>query len=248
MIIYRSPEEIERIRESNKIVAEILLRIRKEIRPGVTTAELDRFAEEYIVKKGAKPAFKGYRGFPSTLCTSINEEVVHGIPSERKLEDEDILSIDVGVLFDGYYGDAAVTIGVGNISQEAKRLLEVTERALSLGIEKAKEGNYLSDISHAIQKTAESSFFSVVRAFVGHGIGTKLHEEPQVPNFGSPGHGPRLKKGMVLAIEPMINAGGSDVKILEDNWTVVTSDGNLSAHFEHTVAITDNGCEILSQI
>jgi len=248
MIIYRSPEEIERIRESNKIVAEILLKIRKEIRPGVKTAELDRFAEEYIVKKGAKPAFKGYRGFPSTLCTSINEEVVHGIPSERKLEDGDILSIDVGVLFDGYYGDAAVTIGVGNISQEAKKLLEVTERALSLGIEKAKEGNYLSDISHAIQRTAEGSFFSVVRAFVGHGIGTKLHEEPQVPNFGSPGHGPKLKKGMVLAIEPMINAGGSDVRILEDNWTVVTSDGNLSAHFEHTVAITDNGCEILSQI
>lgn len=248
MIIYKSPEEIENIRRSNRIVAEILKKITGKIRPGVKTIELDAMAEGWVLKKDAKPAFKGYRGFPNTLCISINEEVVHGIPSERKLKVGDIVSIDMGVLFEGYYGDAAVTVGVGNISEKAQKLLDVTEKALYFGIEKAEEGNHLSDISHAIQVAAEKNFFSVVKEFVGHGIGTKLHEEPQIPNFGLPGRGPKLKKGMVMAIEPMINAGGSSVRILDDEWTVVTSDRSLSAHFEHTIAITENGCEILSRI
>ena len=248
MIVFKSSREIEKMRRSSKIVAEILQYLTREIRTGVRTIELDKIAEDYIQKKGAKPAFKGYRGFPNTICTSINEEVVHGIPSKRELKEGDIISIDLGVFCDGYYGDAAVTVGVGKISQQAQKLLEITEKALYLGIEKAKEGNYLSDISHAIQTVAENNSFSVVKAFVGHGIGTKLHEAPQIPNFGPPGHGPKLKEGMVLAIEPMVNMGGSAVSVLEDNWTVVTSDRKQSAHFEHTIAITKNGSEVLTQV
>lgn len=248
MIICKSPEEIKKMRRSNGIVAECLLKLKKEIKPGVKTIELDRIAEDFILKREAKPAFKGYKGFPNTLCTSINKEVVHGIPSNRELNEGDIISIDMGVLKDGYYGDAAVTLGVGKISEQAKKLLELTEKALYLGIDKAKEGNHLSDISHTIQAFIENNSFSVVKAFVGHGIGTGLHEEPQIPNFGPPGHGPKLKEGMVLAIEPMVNAGGSSVNVLEDKWTVVTADGSLSAHFEHTIVITKNGSEILSQV
>ncbi|HUU50394.1 MAG TPA: type I methionyl aminopeptidase [Nitrospinota bacterium] len=248
MIIYKSSGEIEKMRRSSKIVAETLQYLIREIKAGVKTIELDKMAEDYVQGKGAEPAFKGYRGFPNTICTSINEEVVHGIPSKRELKEGDIISIDLGVFYDGYYGDAAVTIGVEKISQQAKKLLEITEKALYLGIEKAKEGNYLSDISHTIQTVAENNSFSVVKAFVGHGIGAKLHEAPQIPNFGPPGHGPKLKEGMVLAIEPMVNMGGSSVDVLEDNWTVVTSDRKLSAHFEHTIAITKNGSEILTRV
>lgn len=200
-----------------------------------------------ILKLGGIPAFKGYRGFPGDICTSINEEVVHGIPGKRRLRDGDILSLDIGVKFSGYYGDAAVTIPVGSVSKEVKRLLEVTEEALYVGIGYARQGMRLSDLSHAIQTHAEKNGFSVVREFVGHGIGAKMHEEPQIPNFGEPNHGPRLKKGMVLAIEPMVNTGGPEVEILRDNWTAVTKDRKLSAHFEHTVLITDKEPEILTK-
>ncbi len=248
MIILRSRHEIEKMKISNRIVAEVLEEVIKKIRVGVTTIELDRLAESVILKKGGTPAFKGYRGYPNSLCISINEQVVHGIPSNRRLKDGDLVSIDLGVYHDGYYGDAAITVGAGEITPEAKRLLDATQKALYIGIEKARAGNHLSDISNAVQMYVEGEGFSVVRAFVGHGIGTSLHEEPQVPNFGEAGKGPLLKSGMVLAIEPMVNAGVSDVEVLEDDWTVVTADGSLSAHFEHTVAITDNGVEILTEI
>jgi len=203
-------------------------------------------AEEYIKRHGGIPAFKGYRGYPRSLCVSVNEEVVHGIPGKRKLKEGDIVSLDLGVLMDGYYGDAAITVPVGKVSELAKKLIKVTEEALYRGIEMARPGNRLSDISHAIQTHVEKAGFSVVREFVGHGIGKQLHEEPQVPNFGPPNRGPRLEPGMVLAIEPMVNTGTWEVRILPNGWTVVTADGGLSAHFEHTVAITDNGPEILS--
>ncbi|MBI3583387.1 MAG: type I methionyl aminopeptidase [Nitrospinae bacterium] len=248
MIILKSRHEIEKMKISNGIVAGVLEEITKKIRVGVTTIELDRLAESVILKKGGTPAFKGYRGYPNSLCISINEQVVHGIPSNRRLKEGDLVSIDLGVYHDGYYGDAAVTVGVGEITDEAKRLLDATQKALYIGIEKATAGNHLSDISNAVQMYVEGEGFSVVRAFVGHGIGTSLHEEPQVPNFGEAGKGPLLKSGMVLAIEPMVNAGVNDVEVLEDDWTVVTADGSLSAHFEHTVAITDNGVEILTKI
>jgi methionyl aminopeptidase len=248
MIILKSQHEIEKMRISNRIVAEVLEEVVKKIKVGVTTIELDRLAESIILKKGGAPAFKGYRGYPNSLCISVNEQVVHGIPSNRRLKDGDLVSIDLGVYHDGYYGDAAVTVGAGEIAPEARRLLEATERALYIGIEKTRAGNHLSDVSNAIQTYVEGEGFSVVRAFVGHGIGTSLHEEPQVPNFGEAGKGPLLKSGMVLAIEPMVNAGTSDVEVLEDDWTVVTADGSLSAHFEHTVAITDNGVEILTKL
>jgi methionyl aminopeptidase len=214
--------------------------------PGITTKELDRVAEEYILLKGARPAFKGYRGFPATLCISVNEEVVHGIPSQRRLKEGDIVSLDVGANFVGYFGDAAITLPVGEVDPKAERLLEVTEKALYIGIEKAKVGNRLFDISYAIQSWVESHGFSVVRDFVGHGIGRDLHEEPQIPNFGIPHQGPRLEKGMVFALEPMVNEGTSAVRVLSDGWTVVTIDGKRSAHFEHTIAITEDGAEILS--
>jgi len=246
MIIIKSPREIEQLKRSNAIVAEVFGRLKGMIVPGVTTKELDQVAEEFILSKGAHPAFKGYRGFPATLCISINEEVVHGIPSQRRLKEGDVVSLDVGANFAGYFGDAAVTLPVGEVDPEAKRLLEVTERALYIGIEKAKIGNRLSDISYAIQRWVESHGFSVVRDFVGHGIGRDLHEEPQVPNFGAPRQGPRLEQGMVFALEPMVNEGTFEVRVLSDGWTVVTADGKRSAHFEHTIAVTDDRAEILS--
>jgi len=248
MIIIKSPREIEQLKRSNTIVAEVFEKLKGMIVPGVTTNELDRVAEEYILLKGGRPAFKGYRGFPATLCISVNEEVVHGIPGRRQLKEGDIVSLDVGVNLGGYFGDAAMTLPVGEIDPEAKRLLEVTEKALSVGIEKAKVGNRLFDISYAIQRWVESHGFSVVRDFVGHGIGRDLHEEPQVPNFGSPHQGPRLEKGMVFALEPMVNEGAYGVKVLSDGWTVVTADGKRSAHFEHTIALSDDGAEILSTL
>lgn len=248
MIIVKSSREIEQLKRSNAIVAEVFEKLKKMIEPGITTKELDQVAEEYILLKGGQPAFKGYRGFPATLCISINEEVVHGIPGQRRLKEGDIISLDVGVNFVGYFGDAAITLPVGEVDPEAKRLLEVTEKALYIGIEKAKRGNRLFDISYAIQRWVESHGFSVVRDFVGHGIGKDLHEEPQIPNFGAPHQGPRLEKGMVFALEPMVNEGTYEVRILSDGWTVVTADGKRSAHFEHTVAITEDGAEILSAL
>jgi methionyl aminopeptidase len=249
MIIYRSPQEVEKLRVSSKLVAATVQHIAPMIEPGVTTAELDRAAEAYIRQHGGIPAFKGYRGFPATLCTSINAEVVHGIPSKkRRLKAGDIIGIDCGAIVDGYYGDHAITFAVGDITDAGRTLIETTQRALEAGIAQAKVGNRLSDISHAIQTYAEGRGYSVVKAFVGHGIGTALHEEPQVPNFGPPGRGPRLREGMVLALEPMLNIGTADVEILSDNWTVITADGSLSAHFEHTVAVMDQGGVVLSQL
>ncbi len=249
MITYRSPQEIEKIRTSCRLVAETVQHLIPMVEPGISTADLDRVAETYICDRGGVPAFKGYRGFPATLCTSINAEVVHGIPSKvRKLKDGDIIGIDCGAIVDGYFGDHAITFAVGDASAVVQRLLQSTEEALVIGIAQAKVGNRLSDISHAIQSHAESLGYGVVKAFVGHGIGTQLHEEPQVPNFGPPGRGPRLREGMVLALEPMLNIGTADVSILSDNWTVVTADGELSAHFEHTVAVSGQGGIVLSQL
>jgi methionyl aminopeptidase len=246
MIILKSKSEIDKMRVACRIVAEVLQELRQAVRPGITTLELDAIAERGIRARGALPAFKGYRGFPNSLCVSINEQVVHGIPSKRRLREGDIVGLDLGAKWDGYYGDAAITVPVGEISAEAQRLVTVAQGALYAGISEVKPGKHLSDISHAIQTYAERHGYSVVRTFVGHGIGTALHEEPQVPNFGPPGRGPRLKAGMVLAIEPMVNIGDADVEILDDGWTVVTADGQLSAHFEHTVAITEEGAEILT--
>ncbi len=248
MIIIKSAREIEQLKRSNEIVAGVFAKLKGMIVPGVTTRELDQVTEDYIRLKGARPAFKGYRGFPASLCSSINEEVVHGIPGERKLKDGDIIGLDVGVNYKGFFGDAAITFPVGEVDAEAKRLLEVTEKALYIGIDKAKVGNRLFDISYAIQRWVESHGFSVVRDFVGHGIGRELHEDPQVPNFGTPHQGPRLEKGMVFSLEPMVNEGTYEVRILSDGWTVVTADGKRSAHFEHTIAITENGAEILSAL
>jgi methionyl aminopeptidase len=247
LIVLKSEEEIKRMAEACRIVAEVLEGIKKNVSPGVTTKELDEFAESYIIAKGARPAFKGYRGYPSTVCASVNEQVVHGIPSAKKLKNGDIISIDVGAHYNGFYGDAAVTLPVGSISKQAQKLLIATENALEAGIGKAVVGNKLSDISSTIQDYVELEGFSVVRTFVGHGIGRELHEEPQIPNYGRPGEGPRLLEGMTLAIEPMVNAGGWEVNILKDGWTAVTKDGSLSAHFEHTVAITKNGQSILTK-
>ena len=247
MIIIRSPREVEQIRKANVVVAEVLERLKTLVVPGVTTDDLDRISEEIILSRGAVPAFKGYRGYPKTLCVSINEEVVHGIPNQRRLKEGDIVSIDVGSNLHGYFGDAAITFPVGEVNPEAKRLMEVTEKALTIGIGMAKVGNRLFDISHAVQAWVESNGFSVVRDFVGHGIGKSLHEDPQIPNFGSPNQGPRLEKGMILALEPMVNEGTYEVRVLDDGWTVVTADGKPSAHFEHTIAITDGEAEILSR-
>jgi len=245
MIIY-CEEEISSIRKSNQIVAKILAELRRMITPGVQTKELDEFAEARVKEMNAIPAFKGYRGYPATLCTSINEEIVHGIPSSRRLREGDIISLDFGVLYEGYYGDAAVTYPVGEITPKAKKLVKAAEETFFKGMEQMKPGKRISDISFAIQSYTESQGFSVIRAFVGHGIGLSLHEEPQVPNFGPPGRGPKLKSGMVLAVEPMIAMGDWDVEILDDNWTAITRDRSLSAHYEHTVAITEKGPEILS--
>ena len=248
MIILKSLQEIEKIRKACLIVADVLDGIRGLVRPGVTTQALDEFAERFIVAAGAKPAFKGYRGYPKTLCTSVNNEVIHGIPSKGAvLKQGDIISIDVGTIVDGFYGDAAITLPVGAISPEAERLMRVTEESLLRGIAQAQAGNRLYDISHAVQKHVESNGYSVVREFVGHGIGRNLHEDPQLPNFGAPGQGPRLKPGMVLAIEPMVNVGGSATVTQKDNWTAVTADGSLSAHFEHTIAVMPDGPWILTK-
>ncbi|MFZ7132950.1 MAG: type I methionyl aminopeptidase [Eubacteriales bacterium] len=241
MIIIKSLDEIKKMRKAGKIVAQTHDVLKKHIRPGITTQELDRIAEEYILKQGAKPAFKGYNGFPASICTSVNEEVVHGIPSTNILEEGDIISIDIGTIVDGYYGDGAKTYGVGVISVEAKKLIEITKQSFYDGIKYAINGNRLSDISHAIQNTVENNKFSVVVDYVGHGIGRQMHQDPPIPNFGRPGRGPRLQEGMVLAIEPMVNAGTYEVKTLMDNWTVVTADGQLSAHYEHTIAIHREG-------
>ncbi len=248
MIILKSRQEIEKMRKSNAIVAAVLEELRKKIRPGVRTLELDRLSEEMALKKGARPAFKGYRGYPYSLCASVNSEVVHGMPSERDLKEGDIISLDFGILNDGYYGDAAVTVPVGEISPAAQRLLTVTEEALYRGIAQVRAGNRIGDISAAIQGHVEGAGFSVVRDLVGHGIGKSLHEDPQVPNYGTSGRGVELKPGMVFAIEPMVNEGTYRVDILRDGWTVVTADGKLSAHFEHSVAITENGPVILSRL
>ncbi|HOC59149.1 MAG TPA: type I methionyl aminopeptidase [Smithellaceae bacterium] len=246
MVILKNPDEIEKARASNRIVAEVLNVLREKVKPGVTTRELDKVAEDITRKRGAKPAFKGYRGYPYSLCTSVNEEVVHGMPSNRVLMEGDLIGLDFGVFFDGFCGDSAITLPVGRVSEEAERLMRVTEQSLYAAIRQAKDGNRLGDISAAVQETAESAGYSVVRDFVGHGIGKDMHEEPQIPNYGKKGRGMELKRGMILAIEPMVNAGKYKVKVLSDGWTVITADGSLSAHFEHSVAITDNGPEILS--
>ncbi|HEX7794762.1 MAG TPA: type I methionyl aminopeptidase [Vicinamibacterales bacterium] len=247
MIVCRSAAELEKMRAAGRLVGEVLTALTPSVVPGVTTAELDEVAEKMITDAGAIPAFKGYHGYPATICSSINEEVIHGIPSgQRVLREGDILSIDVGASLEGYFGDSAITLPVGQVSEEAARLLTVTEEALYKAIEVARPGGRVSDIGHAVQKHVEAYGFSVVREFVGHGIGQKMHEEPQVPNYGEAGRGPRLAEGMVLAIEPMVNAGKPAVKVLSDGWTAVTRDKSLSAHFEHTVAITASGAWILT--
>ncbi|MBL8980172.1 MAG: type I methionyl aminopeptidase [Gemmatimonadetes bacterium] len=249
MITIKSPREIDTMARAGHIVAETLALLARTVKPGLSTEDLDRVAEEFIRSHpGAKPSFKGLYGFPKTLCTSINEEIVHGIPSARRvLREGNIVSIDVGVLLDGLHADSATTVGVGEISPEAQRLLRVTREALTAGIAQARAGNHVGDIGHAVQQVAEAAGFGVVRELVGHGIGTQFHEEPQVPNHGQPRRGPRLLEGMTIAIEPMITAGHYGTRTLPDKWTVVTADGSLSAHFEHTVAITANGARILTQ-
>ena len=247
MIVCRSTAELEKMREAGRLVGEVLTELTSRVAPGVTTAELDELAEERIRKAGAIPAFKGYHGYPATICASINEEVIHGIPSGRRILNEgDVISIDVGASLDGYYGDSAVTLAVGQVSEEAATLLRVTEESLYKAIDRVRPGGRVSDIGHAVQQHIEAYGFSVVREFVGHGIGQRMHEEPQVPNYGEPGRGPRLAEGMVLAIEPMVNAGKPAVKVLADGWTAVTRDSSLSAHFEHTVAVTADGPWILT--
>ncbi|MDI6631346.1 MAG: type I methionyl aminopeptidase [Bacillota bacterium] len=248
MISRKSERELRYMRKAGRIVALTLRELEKAIKPGVTTGELSALAEDFIRRQKARPAFKGLYGFPASICTSVNEQVVHGIPGSRRLKAGDIISIDVGAEVHGYYGDAAATFPVGEIHSEAARLLRVTEEALYEGIKKAVAGNRLTDISHAIQVHVEKHGFSVVRDFVGHGIGSRMHEDPQVPNFGPPGRGPRLEEGMTLAIEPMVNAGTYEVAVLEDNWTVVTKDGKLSAHFEHTVVVRNGAAEILTRL
>ncbi len=247
MIVCRSSAELAKMREAGRLVGEVLTRLSRDVAPGVTTADLDAVAEKLITSAGATPAFKGYHGYPATICASVNEEVIHGIPTaRRKLVEGDIISIDVGAALDGYFGDSAITLPVGRVSEEAATLLRVTEESLYKAIEVARVGNRISDLGHAVQKHVEAHGFSVVREFVGHGIGQKMHEEPQVPNYGQPGHGPRLAEGMVIAIEPMVNAGSAAVKVLADGWTAVTRDGSLSAHFEHTVAVTSGDPWILT--
>ncbi len=247
MIVIRSADELEILEEANQILARIMEALSADIRPGVSTEAFDQKAERMIEDAGGRPAFKGYRGYPKTICTSLNEQVVHGIPSpEVVLREGDIISIDIGIIYRGYVGDTAATFPVGEITDEKKRLIRVTREALLSGIRQAREGNRLSDISHAVQAHVERNGFSVVRDFVGHGIGQQMHEEPQIPNFGRPHLGPRLQAGMVLAIEPMVNAGSHEVKVLSDGWTAVTRDGRPSAHFEHSVAVTKGEASILS--
>ena len=247
MIVCKSPAEIERMRAANGLVADVLAELAGMVAPGVTTADLDAEAERLVRAGGAEPAFKGYRGYPCTLCASVNDQVVHGIPSARALGEGDIISLDMGVKLNGFYGDSAVTVPVGRVSDEATKLLQVTRESLDRGIAQVRLGGRISDIGHAIQQHVEANGFSVVREFVGHGIGAALHEEPQIANYGEPGRGPRLAEGMVLAIEPMVNVGRPAVKVLGDGWTAVTKDGSLSAHFEHTVAVTKNGPLVLTR-
>jgi len=246
VIVCRSAAEIERLARVNELVAHVLAELKSMVVPGLTTADLDAVAEKRLGEAGAEPAFKGYHGYPATICASVNEQVVHGIPSKRPLVEGDIISIDMGAKLEGFYGDSAVTVPVGRVSDEADRLLSVTEAALAKGLAAVKPGARVSDIGAAVQTHVEAHGFSVVREFVGHGIGTKLHEEPQIPNYGPPGRGPRLSEGMVLAVEPMVNLGKPAVKVLGDGWTAVTKDGSLSAHFEHTVVVTGSGCRILT--
>lgn len=248
MVILKQPEEIKKIRDCNRVVAEILKELKRAVRPGITTRELDKIAEDLSTRKKVKPAFKGYMGYPYALCTSVNEEVVHGLPSNRVLIEGDIIGLDFGVFQGGYYGDAAITVPVGKISELAANLLKVTAQGLEEAISVAKAGNRLGDISFTVQNRAEAAGYSVVRDFVGHGIGRSLHEDPQIPNFGVRGRGMELRVGMVLAIEPMVNAGTYRVKVKSDDWTVITEDAGLSAHFEHSVAVTEEGPVILSEM
>jgi methionyl aminopeptidase len=246
VITCRSQSEIDRLRRVNQLVARILSELRQMVAPGVTTMQIDRLAEARVREAGAEPAFKGYHGYPATVCASVNEQVVHGIPSDRRLVEGDIVSVDMGAKLDGFFGDCAVTVPVGRVSAATSELLLVTEESLFRGIDTVKPGGRVSDIGAAVQSHVEGHGFSVVREFVGHGIGTSLHEEPQIPNYGPKGRGPRLSEGMVFAIEPMVNIGGPETKTLKDGWTAVTRDGSLSAHFEHTVVVTSEGCEVLT--
>jgi methionyl aminopeptidase len=246
-IVLKTPQEIEKMRRSGKVVREVLDAVRSAVKVGATTWDLEKVAVAKMDELGAKPAFKGYRGFPCVLCTSVNQEVVHGIPSEKRvLREGDIVSVDCGVIIDGFYGDSATTVAVGAIGKKAQRLLEVTEKSLAKGIEAVKPGATLGDVGAAVQEVVEADGFSVVREFVGHGIGTKMHEDPQVPNYGQRGRGMKLKPGMVICIEPMVNAGAAGVQVLADGWTAITEDGSLSAHFEHTVAVTEDGATVLT--
>lgn len=247
-IILKSPREITQMRGAGRVVAAVLDEVGKNVRPGITTAELDDIAVSEVKKRGAEASFKGYRGFPASICTSVNEEVVHGIPGSRVLQEGEIISLDFGALLNGFHGDAAVTVGVGKISTEAQKIIDATRGALQAGIAAARIGARLGDVSAAIQSYAEARGFSVVREYVGHGIGRELHEDPQVPNFGVTGEGPVLQKGMTMALEPMLNAGGWRTRVAEDKWTVVTADGRLSAHFEHTIVIDENGPGILTKL
>ncbi|MBI2914507.1 MAG: type I methionyl aminopeptidase [Firmicutes bacterium] len=247
MIILKSKDEVAKMREAGRLVALAHGELEKVIAPGISTKELDSIVEKFLEGCGATPAFKGYHGFPASICVAINDQVVHGIPGDHKLEMGDIVGIDIGVLVDGYYGDAARTYPVGQVSREGERLIDITREALWRGIGESVVGNRLSDVSHAIQCCVEQGGFSVVRDFVGHGIGRAMHEEPQVPNFGEPGHGPRLKPGMTLALEPMVTTGHHDVMVLADGWTVVTRDSSLSAHFEHTICVSEDGPLVLTE-
>ena len=246
-IVIKTAKEVEKMRHAGGIVREVLSAVRAMVKPGVTTLDLENVAEKLIEKRGAKPAFKGYHGFPCVLCTSLNDQVVHGIPSSKTvLREGDILSVDCGAVIDGYYGDSAITIPVGKVAAETQRLLDVTRASLEKAIDTVRPGAMLGDVGAAVQEMVEAEGFSVVKEFVGHGIGTRMHEDPQIPNFGQRGKGVRLREGMVLAIEPMVNAGGDAVRVLKDGWTAVTEDGSLSAHFEHTVAVTKDGAAILT--
>ena len=248
MIEIKTPAEIESMRKASRVVAEVLKELKPLVKPGVTTAELDKFAERRVRELGAVPAFLGYRGYPATLCVSINEEIVHGIPSpKRTVREGDIVSLDMGAVIEGFYGDAAVTVAAGAVSPQARRLMEVTSRSLDEALAAVRAGARLGDVCHAVEKYAEANGMSVVREFTGHGIGRHLHEEPSIPNFGRPGSGPVLKAGMTLAIEPMLCLGGADVVVKNDGWTAVSADGSLAAHYEHTIAVTENGCDVLSR-
>ncbi|MGZ4030685.1 MAG: type I methionyl aminopeptidase [Tumebacillaceae bacterium] len=247
MIVSKSNVELDLMREAGRIVALTHKELQQAVRPGITTKELDQIADDFIRKQGALPSFKGYHGYPGSICASVNEEIVHGMPGKRVLAEGDVISIDIGANIHGFHGDSAWTWGVGQISETAQKLLDVTETSLFKGLEQARDGNRLTDIGHAVQTYVESQGFSVVREYVGHGIGQQMHEDPSIPNYGPPGRGPILKTGMTLAIEPMVNVGTHKTRTLQDNWTVVTADGSLSAHFEHTVAVTENGPEILTK-